>query len=105
VFARSRFLDDDAVTWLLRDGTRLAQDAWLDPRLAAFGMWLAGPRETLLLLNGGAHGCFFTLPEARGGGEWRALASSACATPGRPRRGRVRLAAHSFTYLPAEPAP
>ena len=57
--------------------------------------------DALLLVNGGTRGVFFVLPDAPGGGRWSALLSSACETPGHPRRGRVRLAAHSFTWLGA----
>jgi isoamylase len=101
-FAREKFLGEADVAWLGRDGSRLSTGQWHDPELRAFAMLLAG--DTLLLSNGGARGCFFELPSPGEGRVWRPLASSACLTPGRPRRGRARLAAHSFTYFVAEPA-
>jgi glycogen operon protein len=103
VFARSQFLDGGAagdVVWLRPDGLSFAAEDWRDLRFRALGMQLAGDAATeLLLLNAGAHGCFFTLPAVPHGGLWQPVLSSACVTPGRPRRGRVRLAACSFTWL------
>ena len=116
VFARRSFFDGDAardVVWLRPDGAAFTPADWQDPTRHALGMWIAAgaadPRDeagnpqrgddALLLLNGGARGCFFTLPKAPGGGRFHALLSSACHTPGQPRRGRVRLASHSFTWL------
>jgi isoamylase len=103
VFASTRFLDGGDkgdVVWLRADGLALTDEDWRDPRRHALGMWLAGEDASeLLLVNGGGHGCFFTLPEAPRGGRWHPALSSACQTPGRPRRGRVRLAARSFTWF------
>ena len=120
VFARRRFFDGEAtrnVVWLRPDGAVFQPDDWHDPSLHALGMLLAGGaadewdeaglpqrgEDALLLANGGARGRFFALPAVPSGGEWHALLSSACRTPGQPRRGRVRLAAHSFTWLGASP--
>jgi len=122
VFARRRFFADDGaseVVWLRPDGAPFASDDWHDPRLHALGMLIAGSaadardeaarpqhgQDALLLVNGAARGCFFTLPAVPSGGSWQALLSSACQTPGRPRRGRVRLAANAFTWLGARAAP
>jgi glycogen operon protein len=101
-FATTRFLTDADVAWLGPDATPLGPVAWRDPGLRAFAMLLGG--ATLLLLNAGSRSCLFALPSPPEGAVWRPLASSACITPGRPRRGRARLAAHSFTYLVAERA-
>ncbi len=118
VFARRAFFDGTAakkVVWLRPDGAPFADPDWQDPKRLAVGMLVAGSaagardeagraqsgQDALLLANAGRRGLFFTLPAAPGGGRWRALLSSACHTPGQPRRGRVRLAAHSFTWLGA----
>jgi len=111
VFARRSFLTGDGdVVWLRTDGTAMEPSDWQDPRLHAFGMWLLdgaadGGEDALLLMNAGVHGRLFALPAAPGGRPWRALLSSACITPGKPRRGRVRLAAHSFMWLGMESRP
>jgi glycogen operon protein len=116
VFARRRFFDGDLsgnVVWLRPDGAVFRPDDWHDPRRHTLGMLLAGGaadeldeaglpqsgQDALLLVNGGARGALFALPSPPSGGRWHALLSSACRTPGHPRRGRIRLAAHSFTWL------
>ncbi len=118
VFARRAFFDGDAarnVVWLRPDGEAFEPADWQDPTRHALGMWIAGSaadlrddagspqhgEDALLLVNGGARGCFFALPKTPRTSRWRALLSSACHTPGHPRGGRVRLAAHSFTWLGA----
>ncbi len=111
LFARTRFLDGGSagdVVWLRPDGQAFRSDDWLDARSHALGMLLAGgdaEASELLLVNGGAHGCFFGLPADPLSGRWTPVLSSACQTPGRPRRGRVRLAARSFTWLRCERLP
>jgi hypothetical protein len=80
----------------------MQESDWRDPQLHVFGMHLMGADDALLLMNAGARGCLFALPAASHGGAWRARLSSACATPGRAKRGRVRVAAYSFTWLGSE---
>jgi glycogen operon protein len=118
VFARRSFFDGDGarnVAWLRPEGGVFEPEDWQDPKRHALGMWIAAPaadaldevglpqtgEDALLLVNASARGVFFALPEPPAGGRWQALLSSACHTPGHPRRGRVRLAGHSFTWLGA----
>ncbi len=118
VFARRTFFDGEAardVVWLRPDGAAFETADWQDPTRHSLGMLIAGSaadeldeagrpqrgEDALLLVNGSARGGFFALPAAPGGGRWLALLSSACRTPGHPRRDRLRLAAHSFTWLGA----
>lgn len=103
VFARERFLTGNGdVVWLRPDGGPMGEADWHAPRLHAFGMHLLGDEDALLLMNSGARGCLFALPPLPSGKAWRALLSSACITPGRPKRGRARLAGHSFTWFGVE---
>jgi glycogen operon protein len=116
VFTRRRFFAGDAlhnVVWLRPDGAVFEPGDWHDPRRQTLGILLgsgvADPldeaglpqrgHDALLLVNGAARSALFALPEAPSGGHWHALLSSACRTPRSPRRGRMRLAAHSFTWL------
>jgi isoamylase len=75
------------VTWLHPDGREMRADDWADPQAATLGMLLDGEASDevderghpltgaslLLLLNGGARPCPFTLPVLPGPGRWREL--------------------------------
>ncbi|MFI5316352.1 MAG: glycogen debranching protein GlgX [Myxococcota bacterium] len=104
VFARGRFFDGGGdVTWLRADGQAMSAEDWRDPERRALGIFLAGERPQLLLVNAGARGCLFRLPPSADGTRWRGLLGSACEAPSRVRGPRVRLAAHACLWLGAEP--
>jgi glycogen operon protein len=97
------------VTWLRAAGGPMEDAEWGDPDGHVLGMLLHGRgtdevdergRPTfgdtlLVLLNGGAEGCRFALPD----GPWEAILDTAGNGPGNRSRGSAELAARSLLVL------
>jgi len=102
LIARERFLAPEDVAWLRPDGLPMTAEDWGDSARRELGIWLRGEISSLLLLNAGARGRLFHLPQVPAGIRWRGLLGTACEPPSRLRRPSVRVAAHSCLWLGAE---
>ena len=101
------------IMWLRRDGLEMTEQDWKDPDPHILGMLLYGRAtdavdergrptfgDTLLvLLNGGPHTRYVTLPRMEGPGRWELILNTARpGATGNPTQG-LRLGSHSLSAL------